>query len=279
MNSLNAKSQLCILRVLVHDRRSVNVAGAVDIYAERMLTALFLELAAPAPKKWLGCEPHCAGGSVPPKTSKHHAPREMTRQVASEHHQHHPPRSVTAASRATSHRKGPAHQLAEEVDASPDRVINATIAVARLRSNGTLVIPPGTTEILIEVGANSRNTADQELLPKRPTAYLLTFEPILDKYGALLSRNSKPDAKTPLGHHHPRGIVFPMAVSSEEGFATLHMDGRLDGCASLLASKEARFSAECASTNALLQERHVDAASHTRVGTPSEGLMGRPQRR
>ena len=81
--------------------------------------------------------------------------------------------------------------------------------------------------------------------------------------------NSKPDAKTPLGHHHPRGVVFPMAVSSEEGFATLHMDGRLDGCASLLASKEARFSAECASTNALLQERHVDAASHTRVGTPS----------
>ena len=186
---------------------------------------------------------------------------------------------AAASKAAAAHRKGPVYQPTE-VDASPDLVINATIAVARLRNNGTLIIPPGTTEILIEVGANSRNTADQELLSKRPTAYLLTFEPILDKYGTLLSRNSKPDAKTPLGHHHLRGVVFPMAVSSEEGFATLHMDGRLDGCASLLASKEARFSAECASTNALLQERHVDAASQTHglAHRPDERLTGRPQR-
>ena len=59
----------------------------------------------------------------------------------------------------------------------------------------------------------------------------------------------------------------PQALARDSALASAAW--RLDGCASLLASKEARFSAECASTNALLQERHVDAASHTRVGTPS----------
>ena len=113
-------------------------------------------------------------------------------------------------------------------------MLSATIDVARLRANGTLPIPPGTTEIIMEVGANTRNTADRELLPRRPGAFLISFEPLLDKYGTLLSRNSIQDHRSPLGHHHKRGLVLPFAVAKQDGFATFHLDGTVDGCASLL---------------------------------------------
>ena len=121
--------------------------------------------------------------------------------------------------------------------------LNATLAVANFLPNGSLPILEGTGEILIEVGANSRNTMDREAmhLAGCERAFLLTFEPILDKYATLLSRNSRADRKSPLGHHHERGMIFPFAVSPDEGVATLHLDGDLDGCASLLPSANARF--------------------------------------
>lgn len=31
----------------------------------------------------------------------------------------------------------------------------------------------------------------------------------------LLARNSRPDTLTPLGRHHPRGLVLPFAVSGD----------------------------------------------------------------
>ena len=49
-------------------------------------------------------------------------------------------------------------------------------------------------------------------------AFLVTAEPLLDKYAALLHRgdelihNRKRDRATPLGHHHPRGITLPFAA-------------------------------------------------------------------
>ena len=97
-------------------------------------------------------------------------------------------------------------------------MLSATIDVARLRANGTLPIPPGTTEIIMEVGANTRNTADLELLPHRPGAYLISFEPSLGKYGTLLSRNSMYDHRSPLSNHHKRGLVRPFAVEKQDGY-------------------------------------------------------------
>jgi hypothetical protein len=139
---------------------------------------------------------------------------------------------------------GTGRRLAD-VPPAPDSPLNgmlsATIDVARLRANGTLPIPPGTTEIIMEIGANTRNTADLELLPHRPGAYLISFEPLLDKYGTLLSRNSMHDHRSPLGHHHKRGLVLPFAVAKRDGFATFHLDGTVDGCASLLNAKHPRL--------------------------------------
>jgi hypothetical protein len=148
-------------------------------------------------------------------------------------------------------------------DSSPlNSMLSVTIDVARLRANGTLAIPAGTREILIEVGANTRNTADVELLPARPHAFLITFEPILDKYGTLLSRNSHADRKSPLGHHHKRGLVLPIAVSADEGHATFHMDGDIDGCASLLPASRVRSFKGCATPDAASrEERKVPTVS------------------
>lgn len=60
------------------------------------------------------------------------------------------------------------------------------VHVAQLRTDGTLDIP-STGPLLLEVGANTRNTLDRELLPCVPDAFLLTFEPLLDKYAARLA--------------------------------------------------------------------------------------------
>jgi hypothetical protein len=129
--------------------------------------------------------------------------------------------------------------------------IYAQLKLVELLPNGTLPLPSKTTHILLEVGANTRNTVDYEKLGQKQhaNAFLLTFEPILDKYASLLARNSRPDSKALLGHHHRRGVVLPFAVSSQDGFAPLHMHGTFDGCASLLQRGEIRFRRECIDPN------------------------------
>ena len=123
--------------------------------------------------------------------------------------------------------------------------LTAEIDLAWLNANGTLQLPENVTDIMIEIGANSRNTMDIEVLPKRATSFLITFEPILDKYATLLSRNSRADTKSILGRHHTRGTVLPYAVAANDGFATFHMSP-VDGCSSLLASQFSRFGGLCA---------------------------------
>ena len=117
--------------------------------------------------------------------------------------------------------------------------LQATLDLAWLHSNGTLFMPPDTMDILIEIGANSRNTMDLEVMPNRTTSYLLTFEPILDKFATLLSRNSRADTKSILGRHHQRGTVLPYAVGKVDGFATFNLSP-VDGCSSLLKAHRSR---------------------------------------
>ena len=123
----------------------------------------------------------------------------------------------------------------------PDHgIYEGSLKLASLLANGSLALPARTSEVIIEIGANSRNTMDVDVLPNRTITFLLTFEPILDKYAALLARASKPDTKVPgsrLGFHHDRGLVLPYAIGSEDGHATFHLDGEMDGCASLLEGR------------------------------------------
>ena len=123
--------------------------------------------------------------------------------------------------------------------------LQAWLHVAQLRNDGSLDIP-NDARIVLEIGANSRNTLDRELLHLVPQAFLLSFEPLLDKYATLLSRASRPDVRTPLGHHHTRGITLPFAISAATNkLREFKLSGRTDGCASLLDPVSSYYSSDC----------------------------------
>ena len=135
------------------------------------------------------------------------------------------------------------------------------VQLATLDERGALEVPDNMS-IVLEVGANTRNTLDRELLPHEPRAFLITFEPLLDKYASLLARNSLPDRRTPLGFHHPRAIALPFAVSGEaNAMREFKISGRTDGCASLLAAVSSYYSSDCTNLTGVLERRAVPVVS------------------
>ena len=97
----------------------------------------------------------------------------------------------------------------------------ATVHLAFLDHFGAITVPNATRRIFIEIGCSDRDTMDADgSLEKDPEAFLISFEPLLDKYATLLARGGPRhngrgvlDRAVPLGHHHPRGIVLPIAIS------------------------------------------------------------------
>lgn len=87
--------------------------------------------------------------------------------------------------------------------------------------DGVLPIPREITTVLLEIGSSDRNTMDVEVLPSMPEAFLVTAEPLIEKYARALGRRKSAeqvkDALEPLGQHHHRGIVLPMAVAPTPG--------------------------------------------------------------
>jgi hypothetical protein len=207
--------------------------------------------------------------------------------------------------------------------------LQAWVHLAQLREDGTLPIPHG-MNVVLEVGANTRNTLDRELLPLDPSTFVLTvswrrplgwprrpaqgpawpslctlcttpcvrrpttaprppcvratiphappldlaqFEPLLDKFASLLSRNSRPDTRAELGFHNPRGIVLPFAISSTpNSMAEFKISGRTDGCASLLDPVASYYSTDCTNTSGILERRygrHSRSLTPMHVATPS----------
>eukprot|EP00662_Eupelagonemidae_sp_cell21_P008823 gene8823-58670_t len=59
------------------------------------------------------------------------------------------------------------------------------VKLARVAGRWQWPIPSSTTGIYVEVGANNRDTLDEELLPRRPRAFLITLEPLLTSYASL----------------------------------------------------------------------------------------------
>ncbi|KAJ8599798.1 hypothetical protein CTAYLR_004024 [Chrysophaeum taylorii] len=121
------------------------------------------------------------------------------------------------------------------VFAGADQQLVVPVQVAFLKE-GRLPVPSDKF-VVIEVGANTQNTVDETLLPLNSDTFAVTFEPLLDKYGALLARNSRPDAFSRLGFHHDRGIVLPLAIATGSPLDWRHFHvHRIDGCSSLLES-------------------------------------------
>jgi hypothetical protein len=147
----------------------------------------------------------------------------------------------------------------------------ATVQVAQL-VDGHFRIPSSLniTRLLVEIGCSNRNTMDTEELPKHPDAFLFSFEPLVDKYAALLSRGDArynrraADMAVPLGHHHQRGIVLPIAVAAQAGSFPINVS-RVSGCSSLLPiseDSEGRWAAGC---REVVETRIVPAITLQRV--------------
>ena len=152
--------------------------------------------------------------------------------------------------------------------------LQAWVHVADLREDGALALPAH-RHLVLEIGANTRNTLDRELLPYEPTAFLITFEPLLDKYASLLSRNSRPDTLTPLGRHHPRALALPFAVSADaNALREFKISGATDGCASLLDPVSSYYSPSCTNVSGVLERRAVPSVSLEHVLT--SWLAGQP---
>ena len=138
--------------------------------------------------------------------------------------------------------------------------------VATLGRDGAIAMPPDTEYAFIEVGCSDFNTLDQNLLGKHPKAFLLAFEPLLDKYAVLLSRGTeryhgmRKDRAVPLGHHHERAVVLPLAVSEKGGMQNISVSN-MAGCSSLVPmNPRMRWAPWCRSR---LEKRLVPSISLT----------------
>ena len=135
--------------------------------------------------------------------------------------------------------------------------IYARVQIAAL-TNGHLRIPPNfsiaveigalrtclphaaqrQTRLLAHTGVSDRNTLDVELLGKNENFFLIATEPLIEKYGRGLARNSKgaADHFQALGFHHARGIILPIAIGDGAAggeLKTFHVHAN-SGCSSLL---------------------------------------------
>ena len=73
---------------------------------------------------------------------------------------------------------------------------------------GHLRIPFRTRRVFVEIGASDRDTLDVELLDAHDDAFLVTLEPLIEKYARGLARRGdvKVDGFQALGSHHKRGL-------------------------------------------------------------------------
>lgn len=118
---------------------------------------------------------------------------------------------------------------------TPEGGLMLGMQVMNFNKDGTMKIPADIKKMYLEIGANSRNILLDEIpLSSHPDAYLITFEPILDKYAAIMLRYAgRSDTLFPLGHQHDRGVILPFAVSTEEAYADFRL-AATDGCSSLM---------------------------------------------
>ena len=86
--------------------------------------------------------------------------------------------------------------------------------------------------------------------------------PRCGQFAALLARNSRPDTRVALGHHHRRGIVLPFAISGGASrMREFKISGRTDGCASLLDPVSSYYSGDCTNLTGILERRAVPSVS------------------
>ena len=144
----------------------------------------------------------------------------------------------------------------------------ATTHIAMLSPDGQFLrIPRRTEYILLEIGCSDWDTLDEtEIDRHRGRGFLVSFEPLLDKYAVLLARGTQRfhgtqhDMAVPLAHHHRSGVVLPLAVSPRGGPVNITVHKRA-GCSSLLRANRTATATWGRLCNHVLETRHVESLS------------------
>ena len=149
-------------------------------------------------------------------------------------------------------------------------VLAPGLQVAHTDSSGRLKIANDTDHLQLEVGCSNIETLDMTFASDHPRDFLVSFEPMLDKYAELLAKGNgrfnhgRSDRAVPLGHHHRRGIVLPMAVSVDGGPKEISIR-KAAGCTSLNTLDTSVAGAKGGSTWCIpVLERRVVATLSTR---------------
>ena len=132
------------------------------------------------------------------------------------------------------------------------------VQVAHTLVNGTFAaLAAWSGDLILEVGASDQNTVDVEILPRWPSAFLVTAEPLIEKVARGMARRRPPnkvvDQSEPLASQHDRGIILPIAVGPTEDsggeIQTFRVGGNA-GCSSLanLSQTRASFGRWCRPT-------------------------------
>lgn len=147
-----------------------------------------------------------------------------------------------------------------ELSAS-DKTLRAGLHIAQLDANGSVLVPPTTSFGLLEIGCSDRDLLVEQLdgRPYRDGGFLLSIEPLLDKYAAIVNRIARGgprDRGFRLGYYHPRAVALPLAVSPHGREATLTVH-RVAGCSSLLALNPSSNHSRLCHTSGELERRRV----------------------
>lgn len=127
-------------------------------------------------------------------------------------------------------------------------------------------MPRRTLYTIIEIGCSDWDTLDDTEIDKHPGGFLISFEPLLDKYAVLLARGTRRyhgthhDMAVPLGHHHQRGVVLPLAVSPHGGVLNFTVHRRA-GCSSMFKANTTATSTWGALCRDVLEERRLESVS------------------
>ena len=116
-------------------------------------------------------------------------------------------RSLSAELRAARQLARLRKELTPAVRPTRPNALVASVQLAHL-VRGAIPSPNGTDRVFMEIGCSDMVTADDEVLPSQPTTFLISFEPLLDKYAVLLARGTRryhggqgADKAVPLAHH------------------------------------------------------------------------------
>lgn len=91
--------------------------------------------------------------------------------------------------------------------------------------------------IFLELGANTIYNAKQTFMmnPSMNNVFIVSAEPLLDKYMQNLELEKQWSANSALGAYIPngRGVILPVAIGPKEGFSNFTV-GSISGCSSML---------------------------------------------